>query len=391
MLKLYKTLVCLIAVYMLTTLTYTLWPISSPNRIIGFLIFFNVLLIYCRSLTRKKALLLVASCGIVAISLFGSSDNFSYISDGIYLLIAILLLMELTEDYFGERIAKALDQSYPFVKIIVILCDLVLCVGFFDPRCYDSSQWDGVYYIGYTNASHTMAAGVCLLLIFSLYLIKGKKDVKLFIYFVPSIVAILRSGARIYLIPVIVVCLIFYKFHIRNYSAKIFLFPIVVVCAVYFFLNSSMVEKFTFSANNQYTDMNFLGRFSNGRTDFWIVDLLAFGSYSILQKLFGNGFGYVYAVNKQYFDLSIWAHNDFINCLLSVGLIGTFLYLYVFIRVCRKIVIRSKKNFLVKLLFLMYIVLPALLNGFYTYQHYFYSFLILFILYEKYYAKFMSK
>ena len=298
-----------------------------------------------------------------------------------------MLLKEVDSDFSKSKLLCALEQSEKIIKWIVILCDIVLCIGFFDARCYDSSQWDGSYFIGYTNASHTMSSGACLLLVFSLYIIRNKKNITSFIYFVPSIIAILKSGARTFLVPIVIVCFFFYAYNIRNFSIKLLVFPIAIICASYVFLNSSMIEKFSFSVNNQYTDMNFLGRLTNGRTAFWVVDLLAFRNYNIIQKLLGNGFQYVYMVNEKNFNLAIWAHNDFINCLLSVGIIGTLLYVYMLYKTGKKIVRMTRRDIIIKTLLIFYILLPAFLNGFYTYQHYFYSFIILMILYEKYYCE----
>ncbi len=385
--KPYNTLVCLMAIYMFTTLTYTLWPVSSPNKIIGFLIFFNVVWIYCEYLTKNKVFILFIATFVVGWAFINTENPFGYMSDAIYLLISILLLTEVDSNFSKNKFLCALEQSEKFIKWIVILCDIVLCIGVFDARCYDSSQWDGSYFIGYTNASHTMASGACLLLVFTLYIIRNKKNVTSFIYFVPSIIAILKSGARTFLIPIVIVCFFFYLYNIKEFSIKLLVFPIAIICASYAFLNSSMIEKFSFSANNQYTDMNFLGRLTNGRTAFWIVDLLAFGNFNIIQKLLGKGFQYVYMVNEKNFNLAIWAHNDFINCLLSVGIIGTFLYVYILYKTGKKIVRMSGRDIIIKTLLIFYILLPAFLNGFYTYQHYFYSFIILMILYEKYYCE----
>lgn len=385
--KPYNTLVCLIAIYMFTTLTYTLWPISSPNKIMGFLIFFNVIWIYCKHLTKRKFVILFFSILIVSFSFVHSQNPFKYISDAIYLLISILLLMEINNEYSKNKLLMALGQSEKFIKWIVILCSLILCIGFLDFKCYDSSQWDGSYFIGYTNASHTLASGASLLLIFTLYVTRNKKNIMSFLYFVPSIIAILKSGARTFLIPIIIVCFFFYVYHIKKVSVKLLILPFTVICAAYVFLNSSMIEKFSFSINNQYTNMDLLGRLTNGRTAFWVVDLLAFGKFNLIQKLLGSGFQYVYLINEKNFNLAIWAHNDFINCLLSVGIIGTCIYVYILFITGKRIIKTSRRNYFIKTLLISYMLLPALLNGFYAYQHYFYSFIILIVLYEKYYSK----
>lgn len=388
MLKLnpYNSLIILISTYMLTTLTYTLWPISSPNRIIGFLIFFNVLLIYCMRLTKKKCFILFLLLVVVCWSLINTERVFEFATDAVYLLISILLLIELNFYHSKQKILCALNSSERFIKYLVIICDIILCIGFFDARCYDSSQWDGVYFIGYTNASHTLASGACLLLVLSLFIIRNKRNIWAFIYFVPAISAILRSGARTFLIPILIVCIFFYTYNIRKISIKLIILPIAIVLAFYIFINSSMIEKFSFSVNNQYTNMDFLGKLTNGRTSFWLVDLMAYHNYNIIQKLLGNGFHYVYLVNEEFFNLSIWAHNDYINCLLSVGLVGTFLYIYSLYLIAKKIIKIQENAIFVKILLLLYVILPSFLNGFYTYQHYFYSFIILIILYEGYFC-----
>ena len=216
--KPYNTLVCLMAIYMFTTLTYTLWPVTAPNKIIGFLIFFNIVWIYCQHLTKKKTIILLMTSFVVGLSFVNTPNPFRYLSDAIYLLISILFLTEIDIDFSKNKLLCALEQSEKLIKWSVILCDLVLCMGFFDARCYDSSQWDGSYFIGYTNASHTMASGACLLLVFTLYLIRNKENIMSFIYFVPSIIAILKSGARTFLIPIVIVCFFFYAYHIKHFS-----------------------------------------------------------------------------------------------------------------------------------------------------------------------------
>ena len=50
----YKSLVHLILLYTVTTLSYTLWPIDAPNKVVGILIFLNVLWVYCDQLNVKN-------------------------------------------------------------------------------------------------------------------------------------------------------------------------------------------------------------------------------------------------------------------------------------------------------------------------------------------------
>lgn len=382
----YKTLIYLLTMYMFTTLTYTLWSqiTKSPNKIIGLLIFCNILIIYFNNITLKKIMIFFLTFSVVMIAILQTSNKNSYISDGIYFIITIFLLTELNNKYFIKKLLSSLRQSQTFIRFVIILCNIFLCIGFFDIKCYNSSLWEGSYYIGYTNASHTMASGVCLLLSFSLYIIRDKKNIRTFILLIPGIIAILKSGARTFLIPLMVICYFFYIYNIKKSLLKIILLPLALFIISYILLQSSMIDKILFSINNKVGNMGFMGRFTNGRTVFWLVDLLAFQDYNFIQKLLGNGLDFVYILNKKFFNLAIWAHNDIINCLLSFGIIGTCIYIYTIFIICKNILRYQKNNIFIKISLLIYIIIPALLNGFYPYQHYFYSFFVLFILYKHY-------
>ena len=144
------------------------------------------------------------------------------------------------------------------------------------------------------------------------------------------------------------------------------------------FLRSGMATKFNFVRGNQYISNTALGQMSSGRIDFWKIDLIAYSQYGFLEKLVGNGFDRVYQINRDSYGLSIWSHNDVINLLLSVGALGTLVYLLE-VRKVLIIISRSVEKTLVRWLMFAYIVFPLLLNGFFGYQHYVYSVVILMI------------
>ena len=84
----------------------------------------------------------------------------------------------------------------------------------------------------------------------------------------------------------------------------------------------------------------------------------------------------MYEVNSSLYGLRIWAHNDFIDILLSVGLFGFFLY----ILAIGKSIVQMKRqsgSFFVVFLLAIYLLGPAFLNGFFVSQHLVYSYLLL--------------
>ena len=72
--------------------------------------------------------------------------------------------------------------------------------------------------------------------------------------------------------------------------------------------------------------------------------------------------------------MEIWAHNDFINLLISVGLIGFMIYVIALWKMFSNL--RYSLKIKEYILIVSYVAIPALLNGFYTYAHYMFSFYI---------------
>ena len=92
----------------------------------------------------------------------------------------------------------------------------------------------------------------------------------------------------------------------------------------------------------------------------------------------GNGFDYVYYINKTRYGLQIWAHNDFVNVLLCNGIIGIWVYFYSYFCVFRESWRNMKK--LDAILLSLFLLIIALINGLFVYQHYLYSFVIMYLL-----------
>lgn len=373
----YSLLNKLILLYTITTLSYTLWPLASPNRIVGFMIFFCVLWMYCLRMDRKKLIILFA-CGVLAVfSMLLAVDLSRNITDAIYWILTIMLFVLVKEDCFLANINKIALYNRKWIKVTVIICNLLLTVGLFDSKCYGSESWGSKYFLGYTNAAHTLCAGVCLLMALVLYMLRFEsRNIFKFVYLLPGIIAILQSGSRVFILSAIVIIVIYYMRYVGSKSIKVILFPIAIVMVVYLFLNSNMMTKFNFVIGNQYISSNPLAQITSGRTEFWKIDIEAFRDSAFFSFLFGHGFDYVYRINDMAYGLYIWSHNDLIDLLLSVGLTGTIVYMGVLFKQFKynKQHIASKY---VRILLIGYVILPILLNGFFGYQHYVYSYVFM--------------
>lgn len=375
----YSLLIKLMILFMISTLSYDLWPISSPNRVIGLLIFLCIIWICCGRLENRKFIILFVACIFIVWTFLVSEDYSRNFTDCIYWLTTILFLIETRDSDFIYQLNDAVAYNRNWIKVSLVLCNILIIIGLFDSGCYGSETWGGGYYIGYTTSAHTLCSGCCIMLVLTLLILKEAENVNIisFIYFIPGIVAILQSGARVFLISVIVICVLFYIYCLRSLSLRIVLAPIAVIVAIYVVLNSGFITKTDAVSTNLYIGDTLLERLTSGRTTFWIIDINAYFNLGSLGQLLGRGFDYVYYVNRTFYGFEIWAHNDVIDCLLSVGLAGTFLYCLVFARCFSGVIFINKKRKLLAVLTILYLTIPMLLNGLFEYQHYLYSAVLL--------------
>ena len=376
MVNVYHLFVNIIVLFCCSTLTYRFWP--PINRVLAVFIVGLCIYFYCRKLTKKKCILALGLISIFAFSLVMTNDIKQNLNDYLYWLVTIILCVELSDDEFLITLSNCFSSANRIMKAILIIGNFVLLIGFFLPSCY-SSAWEGHYYVGFAYSQHSICCGCCILLVIGLFYFRNEKlNFSKLPYFLPASLAILQSGARTFIISLLIIWLFIYMDLIHSKNLKLLLFPIVLVLASYFILNSSMMEKFLFASTNQYTSSNKWVSFSSGRFDFWTIDITAFLNSNIINKIFGNGFSYVYEVNKELYGLYIWAHNDLIDVLLSAGIIGTLIYfLPIFEMLKSAWKIHMPK--IEKIAIILYFVFPLLINGLFAYQHYLYSFLILLI------------
>lgn len=94
------------------------------------------------------------------------------------------------------------------------------------------------------------------------------------------------------------------------------LFPIIMILALVV-CASSVMNRFTsavdYTGNTLSKYYDFWGVVTSGRSVFWVDMMDAFWSTDLIHRLLGNGFHFVYTVRN------FWAHNDFIQLLLTFG------------------------------------------------------------------------
>lgn len=375
---LYSGLVNSILLYLFTSLTYKLWPSFFPiNKVSGIIISIFLIAIIIRHIKVKELVIYFLIILFIIVSTSFSQEFMTHINDAIYWMITCLFLVKLCDSKFRKEFYNCLCNKEKLLKYEIIFCNFLLIIGLLLPNCY-VYEWEDIYYIGFSIGLHAFSSSICLLLSLT-FVILGEKYVnfKNVIWFIPGMIGIFFSGARTYLISYFVIITLFYMFYLKRTSLKMLLMPIIVFVFCYILLKSNMLDKFINAASNTYSSTNTLVAFSNGRLDFWLIDINSFFKSNFINILFGNGFDYVYIINKTYYHMRIWAHNDFIDCALSVGLNGLVLYMYLFYSILQNF--RKNYSKMLRILITIYILFVAFVNGLFLYQHYLYSIVILYI------------
>jgi O-antigen ligase len=381
--NMYSILLYCIAFYTLATLIYSWIPQIQLSRLFGMCIALTTICIYIHKLTLKKIYLLLF-CGFIFVyTMLISQNRATNLNDSLWYITTILLIGVASNNNFSYGVQNAIYNNKKQIKIIIFLIQLVLLISVFTPSSYGNGwNWgeDTSYFKGFSKNGHTFASACCLLivLIMSVY---HEKKIKLieYLYYLLPVYSILFSGVRTFLISVLVLVVINIYSKIRSDLKRRLLLLIVLFCFVIVLFNSSMMNKFEYTANNQYAK-NILDSISNGRSEFWFYDVQLYINSNYFYKILGHGFDYIYQYNLKTIGISIWAHNDIINNLVSVGLFGTLIYLIVwllYLRFFSKRLSNSKNKYIISVLFLIYIFAPMLLNGLYAYQHYIFSCVIL--------------
>lgn len=375
-----KYLVYLILLFSLTTLCQSLFDRVPINKILGALIAVFSGIVFMVHPKRKVFLifyiLLMDACFSIAVSVNISKD----INDWIFFFTTILVLMVIADPNNRVYLEENIYKDIKLIRWLVHVECLILAVLLITRTGYTYHWGEGSYFVGLCNSQHTLASLCCLILSMLLMVCIVQNNNKLWygvLMLVPSF-GILESGARVFMFPMAILLVLYIQYTIKNPLLRILIYFLGMVCGLAIIFRSNMAEKFAFVVNNQYAT-NAFSSFTSGRSEFWAVDLKYYFTGNLFQLLFGRSFSEVYAINLKEVGLEIWSHNDLIHLLNGAGLIGGIMYLLILKDVFHEIRSAIHSN-LQYLMLMAYVFLPMLLNGFFPYQHYLYSFFSLFVI-----------
>lgn len=375
-----SALVDLMVLFTVTTLLQSVVDRVPVNKVVGALIVALTVYIICRKMKKLYLILIMGLALSFVFSMFASKNIAQDVTEWIYYVGTVFILLLFQSDDNTERFAEALQRKIKWISWTSVFCCCIILFLIISKIGYLSKWGEGTYFVGLCNAPHTMASVCCLLL--SLIAIRCRVLEKsrwfyILICLIP-IYAILETGARIFLVPAMLLMVLILRICVQNKYLRIFAYVTGLVLIVFLMLRTSMMEKIFYSLNTKYST-GILDAFTSGRSRFWKLDLEYYLDGNILELIFGRSFSSILIINKEAFDLAIGAHNDIIYLLNGAGIVGAGIYLYV----CSSTlaILRRKFHELTSwILLCIYMFVPMLMNGFFTYQHYVYSFVMLFAL-----------
>lgn len=321
---------------------------------------------------------------LASVTLFSATVSFLFaeriliaLDDMMYWSITILLLLLLSQSQFRYELAESIKQYRLLIRGIVIAMTFMVGILIISPNAYRVVWGEGEYLVGFCDSPHTLASTLCLLAVFAFSSCSRLKVLSFVVLFV-GFYAVMQTGARIFLVGYLII----FFLHIQQIRLSTTTKKLVVIIScgllVLIALRSNVIDKFDYLSNfdNPQYLKNTLDAFTSGRTIFWEIDLQAFFAGQPIQLIIGNGFDFVYALNKAEYGMSIWAHNDVITVLLGAGFLGLAVYCVVLIR-CFSSIKEGLPSCMDFAFCFAYFIVPFFFNGLFLYAHYIFSFVIL--------------
>ena len=369
-----------ILLYALSTTAQDLYSIPLNRIWTGGMIVCMLYVIFHAS--YKSNMLCLGILSIVGIWTSLLAENITQnLNDYIYLFTATLWLMFMADKSNRIKLCRAANRNRVLTKGIIIASYAIILFSLLTKSGF-SQQWGtSPYFVGFAGTQHSMASSMCLITAIFL-LFAGEKSFSWWnlVVCMFGVYIVLETGARTFIVPICILAIYYIRKNVKNSILKTIIYSIGILVAIYMLLHTSMLNKFQFVSSGGNMAVNSVDGFTSGRSLFWTIDLQAFANGNIINVLLGRGFDYVYALNARTVNQRIWAHNDFIHLLLGGGLCAFAVYMFsIFCFFYRVLYTHNKID---KVILIVYLFFPAIVNGFFMYQHLLLSMMVLCVCYS---------
>lgn len=262
-----------------------------------------------------------------------TKGSFTNINLVIYLLFWVLSFSMFSAKMDALRILIAEDLKW--IQAVVVIWCILVSVSIPLPGSYYVVKGQGFFFCSFAGDSFRLSPTA--LLVLTLIIVCLKQDFRnRWIYgilsFVPLFCAFM-GYSRTYL-GVILLMYVLFLWEFSKTKKRFYALVIAAsVVAVFVISISSISSKIDSTSHGGY--LGFWDTLTSGRSSFWAHDMQRYSEFNVINILFGGGFNKIYEINRE-IGINIWAHNDFINLLVTNGIVGLIVYLIPLVFLIRK-------------------------------------------------------
>lgn len=320
-----------------------------------------VALILKKGISKKNFWLLFITLISTAWNLFVTGLQIINANEVIYLGYMCAFFVLITDNKL--QVKQYFQKDIRYIKWICIIWNVFVLVSL----PLKSSYRDGVF-ISFAGDTFRLSPSALFIMTLTTILIvlKGRKNI---IYSIIPMLSILIGSSRTYLLLSALCMTINLYYVIKNRKYYLGVLGIMTALCVMVVLDSSMGQKIIDSFRTS-TYRSQLSIFTNGRAVFWLRDLEAYLDQSTSKLLFGCGYNFIRIVNGAVLGTSergLWAHNDFLQVLITNGLAGFLVYCYA-IRKMFKCCLQKSLPKLMRAALVFIWFFNAFFNMYYTYM-----------------------
>ncbi len=360
-----KLLVAMCVIFALSSSLSKIGVFDLLNKaIIGFLCLLIVIL-FCQERQPRHIFLVLSITAVLHVIALAFPIS---PKEGIatYFMFAFWVLFWI---YLLNNISILLNCIYKLLKslnTVLLVWTIFTAFSFLIPSCYKLGWGGERYFTSFTTDSFEIAPVALFMLALDILLFKfdGNKRKALAFSVVP-LACVFAAGTRTYLVVVVIGFAILLKMMIERRGTFLMTLIVLVISVIGVASVTNIGQKFASAMFETNDIVVFLEVLTNGRSEFWAIDLKAFLDSDWFTMLFGHGFSFVYELNQESIGMRLYAHNDFLNILLNFGITGMIIYFVAFLPLAARI--KDECGLGMGLLFVAMWLFNAFFNMIYVY------------------------
>ena len=302
---------------------------------------------------------------IFELEVLSNKPNIEYL---IRMITFIMMLYCFSDREILTSIYNEFENYIDIVLGIIIIYQIVIGVFFITKQGF-LERWGMTVFVGINGNPHGNSYVMILMAIVIEIIISKKDNRYLALYFIPLLSAFM-SGART---PAVVLAGIFLgircfknKIKIRSnlrltWKKLLIIAGFLIVITIFgellidFIMNSSIMDKFSSTSDS--------GNVLNSRDLIWngLINEFKY-NFSDIERVFGHGIHYSVLINKYTVNSPIWGHSDFIDILISYGVLMLAIYIIMYVRYFIKLWSIGGNGLLI-MVFFIGMVLLSIFNG----------------------------